>query len=132
MIMVMDNNPLLETPQESESNPLELWVSYIPGEGDKKNYLSDGKGHLRIFKSEAALREWLEPQLPPEVYEMVVVHPVQGQIAVPEDASPRRRASLMTPLDLFKITPISTLARDGSPTAQDLLESYKKRRLRRK
>jgi len=128
----MDSTPL-ETPQESESNPLEFWAAYIPDEGEKRNYLSDGKGHLRIFKSESALREWLKPQLSPEVYEMVVVHPIQGTIAIPEqDAPPQRRTSLMTPLDLSKITPISTLARDGLPTAQDLLESYKKRRLRRR
>jgi len=128
----MDNLPF-DPIQESESNPLEFWIAYIPGEGGKRNYMSDGKGHLRIFKLKSALREWLKLQLSPEVYEMVVVHSIQGKIAIPkQDAPPQRRASLMTPLDLSKITPISTLAAPTFPTATELLEIYKKRRSRKR
>lgn len=132
------------SPDPEENNPLEFWVAYIPGEGEKKNYLSDGKGNLRIFKSKKALRDWLKPQLRQEVYEMVVVHPVQGQIAIPDDGTLGkvpypvsqipRWAPGGIPFDTLtpQRKPITTLAPPSSPTAQELLETTLKRRRRRR
>jgi hypothetical protein len=130
------------SPDPEDSNPLEFWVAYIPGEGEKKNYLSDGKGNLRIFKSEGALRDWLKTQLRQEVYEMVVVHPVQGQIAIPDDGTlgqipypvskPLRWSPGGIPFDTLNLKPITTLAPPSSPTAQELLEATLKRRRRRR
>lgn len=119
------------SPDPEDSNPLEFWVAYIPGEGEKKNYLSDGKGNLRIFRSKGALQDWLKPQLRPEVYEMVVVHSVQGQIALPDDGT---FGKIPYPVDMRTPgwKPITTLAPPTVPTAQELLESFAKRRRRRR
>ncbi len=136
----------LPTPEPDGDNPLRFWVAYIPGEGEKKNYLSDGQGHLRVFKSEEALRTWLKPQLRQEVYEMVVVHPVQGKIAVPDDGTPGKTQQPARklprwspggfPLDMRGLKPmpmpITTLAPPTAPTAQELLDNHLKRRRRRR
>jgi hypothetical protein len=134
----MDSTPVTQpSPDPDGDNPLQFWVAYIPGQGGKKNYLSDGKGNLRIFKSESALREYLRPQLRPEVYEMVVVHPVQGKIALPDDGTfgtpprPPRRIPEIIPLDMRNLKPITTLAPPTVPTAQELLDNHVRRRQRR-
>ena len=128
-------------PNPDEANPLQFWVTYIPGEGEKKNYLSDGKGNLRLFKSEDALRKWLKPQLRKEVYEMVVVHPLQGMIALPDDgtlgAPPPQKQRVpkimpIVPLNMQNLKPITTLAQETLPTAQEQLDSLVKRRRRRR
>lgn len=133
------------TPDPDGNNPLQFWVAYIPGEGEKKNYLSDGKGNLRVFKSEEALRGWLKPQLRPEVYEMVVVHPVQGMIALPDDGTNTRTGGRHpqplrkfprwspgdVPLDMRDLKPITTVEPPTLPTAQEMLDDYFKRRRRR-
>lgn len=129
------------TPAHEERNPLEFWVAYIPGEGDKKNYLSDGKGHIRVFKTEQAINDYLCDNLRPEVLEMVVVHPIQGQIAVPEDETPPAAPKIITldqitslpsifpeiNMDLSSVASITTLAPPSFPTAMELLDNYKKR-----
>ena len=135
----LNNNP---TPDPDGNNPLEFWVAYMPGEGEKKNYLSDGKGNLRVFKSERVLREWLKPQLSPEVYEMVIVHSVQGNITLPEDGTFGAPPNLIlpqdsrkpAPLDLSKlnITPIQTLALPTIPSAQEQLDYFAQHRRRRR
>ena len=130
--------PIQSSPDPDGDNPLQFWVAYIPGEGEKKNYLSDGKGNLRVFKNESALREYLKPQLSPEVYEMVVVHQVQGQIALPDEGT--FSTSLLTPkyvsdvlpLDMRNLKPITTMALPTVPTAQEQLDSLVKRRRRRR
>jgi len=126
-------------PDPDGDNPLQFWVAYIPGEGEKKNYLSNGKGNLRIFKSEGALRDWLKPQLRKEMYEMVVVHQVQGQIAIPDDGTlgapppqPKRRVHEIIPLDMRNLKPITTLAQPTMPTAQEQFDSLVKRKHRRR
>ena len=121
--------PAQPSPDPDGDNPLQFWVAYIPGEGNKKNYLSDGKGNLRIFKSEEALRKWLQPQLRQEVYEMVVVHPVQGKIALPDDGT---LAVAPPPLVMPNLKPMTTLAAPSLPTVQELLDSHVKRRRRRR
>lgn len=133
--------PIQPSPDPDDDNPLQFWVAYIPGEGEKKNYLSDGKGNLRMFKSESVLREWLKPQLRPEVYEMVVVHSVQGQIALPDDGTlgapppqKRRIPKIMpiVPVDIQNSKPITTMARFTVPTVQEQLDNLVKRRRRRR
>lgn len=134
--------PVQPSPDPDGDNPLQFWVAYIPGESEKKNYLSDGKGNLRVFKSEDALREYLKPQLRPEVYEMVVVHQVQGKIALPDDGTlgtppptPRHIPKIMpiVPLDMRTLgKPIMTMAPHTVPTAQEQLDYYAKKRQRRR
>ena len=112
-------------PINKEINPLLVWIAYMPGEGDKKNYLSDGKGHIRIFKTEDAAKEHLEDHLPPEVLLNVVVHSVQGTIVVPVD-------DVATTSIGYEVTqtpaPIHTLAAPTVPTTTEQLESLLKRR----
>jgi ubiquinone biosynthesis protein COQ9 len=108
-----------------EPNPLEFWVAYLQ-DGDKKNYLSDGKGHLRVYKTEGTLREYLKANLSPETYAMIVVHPVQGTIAVPEDGVQQIR--LTEPANIPNPIPISTLAPLTVPTASEQLDDLLKRR----
>lgn len=128
-------SPIQPSPDPEGDNPLQFWVAYIPGEGEKKNYLSDGKGNLRMFKSESVFREWLRPQLRPEVYEMVVVHSVQGQIVLPDDGTLEDRIQSIpesTPLYMQSLNPITTMAQPTAPTAQEQLDSLIKRRRRRR
>ena len=112
-------------PINEEINPLLVWVAYMPGEGGKKNYLSDGKGHIRIFKTEDAAQKHLEDHFPPEVLLNVVVHSVQGTIAVPVD-------DVATASMVYEVTqtpvPIHTFAAPTAPTATEQLESLLKRR----
>lgn len=131
-------------PIPEERNPLEFFVAYLPAEDGKKNYLSDGKGHIRVFKTEQAINDYLAANLRPEVLEMVVVHPVQGQIAVPDEGLQPTTPKVLTldmaqntpnifpdlTVDLSKATSISTLAPPTFPTAMELLDNYKKKRKR--
>jgi hypothetical protein len=112
--------------QDSNPNLLEFWVAYLP-DGDKKNYLSDGKGHLRVYKTEGAIHDYLKVNLSPEIYAMIVVHSVQGTIVVPEDGV--QQLQLTAPyLPNSKPIPISTLAPLTVPTASEQLANLLKRR----
>lgn len=128
------NNQSDLSPQENEVNPLTFWVAYLPGENDKKNYLSDGQGHLRVYKTEGAMREFLKANLPPATYEMVIVHSVQGEIVVPDDAPPDSKTIPLSNINGENVsTPTSlmllhTLAAPTVPTAIDQLENELKRR----
>lgn len=141
----MSTGPILPTdPTPEERNPLEFFVAYIPAEDGKKNYLSDGKGHIRVFKTQKAINDYLTANLRPKVLEMVVVHPVQGQIAVPDELPEPTTPKVLTldqaqntpnifpelTVDLSKVASISTLAPPTFPTAMELLDNYKKRKKR--
>lgn len=147
----------IPTPEE---NPLLFWVAYLPNEdGTKFNYLSDGKHNLRVFRSEAAIRQFLESNMPPAFYERVVVHSVQGQIAVPFDNFPMPVDQLpggslhvpnldnikrsnpflvpppgteIIPLDMLKMKPIRTTAADTYPTSLEQLHEYERRNKKRR
>ncbi len=119
----MNDNP------EVETNPLLFWVAYLPGEGEKKKYLSNGHGGLRLFKSEIAIHEYLTGNLTPEVLERIVVHSIQGMIAVPQEEEIGIGGTLKTDEAL---KPIGTLAVDGAPTAHEVLTDYIKRNKRRR
>jgi len=108
---------------EKEANPLVFWVAYMPN-GKKKNYLSDGKGHLRLYKTEEALRAYLVDALAPEACVRVVVHSIQGQIAIPEE--PAKPPVLIEGSALRPV--ITTLAHPAPPSAQELLKNYIERK----
>ena len=105
-----------------ETDELTFWVAYIPGDGEKKHYLSNGKGGVRVFKTEAAIRDYLKEVLTPEALDNVVIHPVHGEIIVPDDAPASIEVIDASP------APISTLATDTKPTAQEVLDGYIQRR----
>lgn len=146
----------MEDPKElpPEENPLLFWVAYLPAADGKCNYLSDGKGNLRVFKSESSLRTYIEPLMPPALYEQVVIHSVQGEIVVPYDnySMPMDqfpRGSLHTkldlksllkrpllppigkdiiPFDMQNLKPIITTAPATHPTSLELLQNMEQRR----
>lgn len=91
-----------------------FWVAYQPN-GEQKNYLGNGKGHVRLFKTEQAVKDYLEPLLTPEQMAVTVIHSVEGKIAVPE---PEQK----------KPMPISTLAVDIAPGVQEQLKDLLKRK----
>jgi len=103
---------------QNPMNHLEFWVAYQQN-GKKRNYLSDGKGHLRVFKSEAALRAYLKPLLTPEQMARTVIHSVGGQIAIPEPTK--------QPVQV-----ISSMMPPTMPSAMELLNNYKSRKRARK
>lgn len=109
--------------QETVFHP--LWAAYLPGEGDTKNYMGDGKGNIRMFKTEQAMREYLEPLLLPETYSRVVVHPVDVTIVVPE---PEGEPVIQPHISLGRLDPITTLAPYTIPTAQELLKNIQRRK----
>lgn len=123
----MNNQQPIIDETEEVTNPLLFWVAYMPGEGNEKKYLSDGKGNLRIYKTEGKMRKYLEENLPQSDYEKVVVHSVQGQIVLPEDETALQQAPAPTATSPLRL-PINTLAADMVPTAMDLLRNYKPRR----
>ena len=109
-----------------EPNPLLLWVAYIPGVDVEKKYLSDGDGHLRIFKTEVAANEWLDTlSMTAEFRASIVVHSIQGQIAVPVEDT----AGLSIGYEVNQTpAPIHTFAAPTVPTASEQIESLLKRR----
>jgi hypothetical protein len=111
----------METPQSK--NPLEFWVAYMPAPDNKRHYLSDGSGHLRIFKTSTSINEYLKSVLKPAELEQVVVHSVEGKIVVPETDIVSE-----TPALSYSAPVISTLAAPTMPTAKELLDNIEKRR----
>jgi hypothetical protein len=93
-----------------------FWVAYKQVE-DKKMYLSDDKKHLRIYKTETALREYLKLTMSEEDIKTIIVHPISGKIAVPvEDTEPEKIV-------------VSTSAKNVlPPSASELLEIYAHKR----
>ena len=134
----MDSQHEDETPKADE-NPLLFWVAYIPREDGGCNYLGNGKGGIKVFKTESAIRKYVESSVPPEVYETVVFHSTQGMIAIPEEdfergvaSVPQEFAHSLKPQGQGIIsilnTPIRTLAAPTFPTASELLEEHIRRR----
>ncbi len=126
-----------------EKSPLEFWAAYIPGEGTQRHYLSNGlagnlKG-IRLFKSKKAAHDYLKLQvelgrLPQEAYERIVVHAVEGKLALPAELQPRpypfgNQHNLKAPDHLNAIT---TLHKPSAPTAVELLEAYQQRKKKRR
>lgn len=110
--------PAIEIKEEIEpGNPLEFWVAYQEGSDGKLHYLGDGKGNLRLFKTQGGLQSFLDKNLTPEQAAVTVMHSIQGKIAIPK--ADDESGALM---------PISTLLLPTVPSAQELLEE----RMRRK
>lgn len=97
-----------------DNDGLVFWVAYQE-QGEKKHYLGDGKGHVRLFKSKAAIEAFLESALTPVELASTIIHSVTGQIVVPE---PEPQAP---PL-------ISTLIVDFPPTIHEQLTELLKRK----
>jgi hypothetical protein len=136
------NSPINLNPEEGKS-PLQLWVAYVPGEGDKKNYLSNGKQGkdkgIRLFKSERAawdhLKELFETGKMTEwAYLNVVVHSIDGKIAMPDEVQEPHAIPIRLPLknQPTHLNPIITLAKEDIPTSLELVQQYERQKPRRK
>jgi len=136
------------TPTPSDPNPdkspFEFWAAYIPGKGTQRHYLSNGqtgkaKG-IRLFKSEQGAHDYLKEQLelgrlPLEAYNRIIVHPIEGKLALPADESPAPMF-LHSNKPIFRspdhLKPITTLHKPSVPTPVELLDDYLSRRKKRK
>lgn len=138
--------------EDWKTDPFLFWIAGLPGEGEKINYMSNGAGKLRMFRTVDGMLIYLrelrdDGKIRQEVYEMIIVHSVVGKIAVPDDGNapdpdqvqpiipprlPNLIPRLLADIDLTKIHPIETLARDGAPTAQDALEEEMQRQAKRR
>ena len=98
-----------------DNDVLRFFVAYQKGVDNKYNYLGDGQGNIRLFKTQAAIDKFLDDNLPADIRAGVFTHPVNGNFVVPEPEEPK------------PIT-IRTLAPQTTPTAMELLENYKKRK----
>lgn len=131
------DTPIPEPEHEEEQKAVntQLWAAYMPfidEDGkEKKNYLGDGSGHLRLFRSERELRDWLEPQMDPTLYASVVVHPIEAKLALPPELQPKHNLlkSIQQPTHLM---PLTTVDRLGVPNALELLHSLEERQAKAK
>jgi hypothetical protein len=125
------SNP--EDQEEERKGPLtELFVAYLPTVGEdgseKCNYLTNGEGGIRVFKSRQACSDWLEPQMSPEKFAAVVIHPIEAQLALPAELEPRPDllSKIKQPDHLM---PLMTFDSLGVPNALELLHNYQQRKL---
>lgn len=133
----MNNNPDqippddMPRPEESKPAPqTELYAAYVPftdEDGkDMRKYMTDGDGHLRLWKSEQAARDWIEPRCNPEFYKTVMVHPIETKLALPPELQPRPNLlnNIQQPTHL---NPLMTFDNLGVPNALELLHNYERR-----
>jgi len=99
-----------------EQNELTFWVCYRIDEAGKYNYLGDGKGHIRLFKSEEALSKFLDENKVDK--ENVFTHAIKGLFAVPEPEIKPEAIKLYSPKVALP------------PSAQEQLAEWKKKRKR--
>lgn len=118
-------------PTQPKGPITELYVAYLPTVGpDGKemcNYLTNGEGGLRCFKSRQACSDWLEPQLSPEKFAAVVIHPIEAKLALPAELGPRPDLlqSIRQPVHL---APLTTSDHLGVLNTLELLQNYEERR----
>lgn len=128
-----------------DKSPLEFWAAYIPGEGTKRHYLSNGKQGkakgLRLWRSQQKAWEWLGAQLEAgklthEVFITIKVDRIEGKLALPPEADlPPRLVQEPKPLRFSApdhLIPITTLHPPSVPTAVDLLLDHERRKARRR
>lgn len=136
------DSPIIQDPAPGES-PLIFWVAYVPGEGEKRNYLGNGKEGkdkgIRLFKSERGAKDHLK-----ELYELgkmtqwafdnVVVHPIDGKIAMPAEVEEPHAIPIRLPLknQPTHLNPIITLAKEDIPTSLELINQYERMKPKRK
>lgn len=104
-----------------EQNELTFWVCYKKDEAGKCNYLGDGEGHIRLFKEEQKVKDFLGfPDLTIEEIEKkgVYIHSIKGLFAVPEPEIKQEQIKLLIPS-----TPLP-------PSASEVLANWKKKRKR--
>lgn len=103
---------IISDPEAQSDNPVQLYAAYKRA-GTQYNYLGDGKGGIRLFKSEQAIRDYLAATMTPEqIAAEVTIHPVDWKIALPEEM-----------LKADAPIPIMSLASDLPPTAQEILQN---------
>lgn len=138
-----NNTPAYNLNAEPGKSPIELWVAYVPGEGDKKNYLSNGKEGkekgIRLFKSERAAWDHLKElfakgKMTEWAYLNVVVHPIEGKIAVPDEVQEPHAVPIRLPLKNQPtfLNPLITFAKDDVPTSLELVQQYERIKPKRK
>jgi hypothetical protein len=134
----MNQTPSDDLGPNPDKSPFEFFAAYIQGEGTQRHYLSNGqKGRLkgiRLFRSEQAAHDYLQLQLelgrlPREVYDRIVVQPVEGKLALPAELQPRPSPFGNAPDHL---QPITTLHKPSVPTAVELLADYQRRQKKRR
>jgi hypothetical protein len=105
---------------------LTFWVCYKRDKATGRyNYFGDGKGHIRLFKTQQAIKEGIGfPELSIEEIEArgFYIHSIQGLFAIPEpEEEPKIRPDairLLTPQDALP------------PSAAEILANWKKKRKR--
>jgi len=142
----MNTNPIpASADQDPDKSPFEFWAAYIPGKGKQKHYLGNGKAGkakgIRLFKSEEAawsfLKEQLEQgRLSQKAYDQIVVHSVEGKLALPAQDPVPSPLVLHSNQRILKspdhLQPITTLHKPSVPTPVELLDDYLRRRKRRR
>jgi hypothetical protein len=122
-----DIQPNEQPPREVITHLYAAYLPFIAEDGsDKKNYLTNGEGGLRLFKTEQAFREWLEPQMQPENYAKVVIHPIEAKLALPAELEPRENV-LKNIGQPDHLAPLMTFDNLGVLNALELLHSYDRR-----
>lgn len=105
-----------------EQSELVFWVCYKKDEAGKCNYLGDGKGHIKLFKTEQAIKDFVGyPDMTIEEIEKIkeiCIHSIKGLFAVPEPEIKQEQIKLLTPQ-----TPLP-------PSASEVLANWKKKRKR--
>lgn len=141
--MNSDQQPRNDLEPDAEQNPLLFYAAYLPGPGKERRYMSNGKTGkakgLRLWKTEEAAQRFFKDQfdqgrISREAFEQVVIHPVDGKIAIPEE-TPIKKYNLPRRLPWSApdhLKPITTLHKPSVPTAVELLEDYQRRKKRRR
>lgn len=107
---------------EEQESPLEFYTAYLP-DGEKKHYLSNGKGGVRLVKDRHMLELWLQEKMKPEDFARIVIHAVAANFVVPEP-EPEPKPLPMAIKTLYPAT--------SPPSAEELLDEWKKSRKRHK
>jgi len=110
----------------SDELNMEFYAAYIPN-GDKKNYLSNEQGGIRLLRDRQLLENYLREKLSPEEFEKVVIHPVSGTFALPPELE-----EIIIPYSPKEPMVITTLYPATVPSAEELLQDVIHTRKRHK
>ena len=110
----------------SEELNMEFYAAYIPN-GEKKNYLSNEQGGIRLLRDRQLLENYLREKLSPEEFRKVVIHPVSGTFALPPELEEITAPYLpKEPMVITTLYPATVL------TAEELLQDVIHTRKRHK
>lgn len=139
----MNDNQLPSPADDNEKNPLEFFAIYLPGVNGEKYYLGNGKEGkekgVRLFKTYKGAHDFLIAEVEAgrmrrSFYDKLVIHPVEGLLAMPGELdapAPAKKKPILKIPDGFTapthLYPIHTLAsRLGAPSALELLQKYQR------